>query len=105
MPIQLNSYAEFQKFMDDTCAAVGAPIDLAPHHRFWSVAYNDFITGNVFGVQILIVGNAADSGIIHALKGEAPFDGTSFPQMPPTAAFPQDAIDTVADWINRNCPS
>ncbi len=104
MPLQLNSYAEFQKFMDDTCAAVGALINFAPHHRFWSVPYDDFIAGNVFGVQTLIVGNAADSGIIRALKGEPPFDGSSYEQMPPSGAFPLEAIDAVADWINRNCP-
>jgi hypothetical protein len=81
----------------------------APHGAFWStLAYNDFVNGNVpnVGVPILIKSNSAGSNLILALRGQAPFDGSTFPRMPADGPpFLTDAqIAPIAAWIDAGCP-
>ena len=49
---------------------------------------------------------SARSGLIQALRGEAPFDGRQFPPRPwggaPVAAAD---IQFIADWIDDGCPA
>ena len=119
----LNSYADVQNHLNSVIAQLNSQIGQAPHGPFWNtLTYQQFISGNVPGVsgyapgdppnpngtwQILVVGSSANSNIIKALKGLAPFDGTIFLQMPADGPpyFSDAQIKPLADWIDANCPN
>ena len=109
---KINSYKEFQDFMDACCTKEGADPDMSGHGRWWTaMTYQKFITdGKVKGQRIVIVGDPDNSVMIHALRGD-PLDFTEDPpsrfgRMPKnaTAFFEKADIDEIADWIGRNCP-
>ncbi len=81
----------------------------SPHGAFWNtLSYSDFVTGNVpnVGIPILIKSNSAKSNIILALRGQAPFDGAEFPQMPADGPpyLTEQQIAPIAAWIDAGCP-
>lgn len=109
----LNSYAEVQAFIKDVMEQLGADAEFtAPHANFWAtLSYQDFVNGNVpdingAPVKILVVGNSAQSELIHALKGEGIFaPGGRFARMPSGGPFFSEAqIKELADWIDAGCP-
>ncbi|RYG31807.1 MAG: hypothetical protein EOO01_34980 [Chitinophagaceae bacterium] len=96
-----------------------APPPNSPHKAFWmSMSYSDFTTGNVPGVldpvtkqgiKILQKGNAAESSLILALKGEGPlFDPArgAFGRMPAgnQTPFTPEEITELSNWIDKGCP-
>ncbi|MBD9628014.1 hypothetical protein IB279_34240 [Ensifer sp. ENS06] len=106
----IASYEEFQAFMSETMAALGANPEFAPHEVFWaSLTYDEFTQGNVPGigqaVRILIPGDAARSAFVHALRGEGLFAGSPFRRMPAGGPFmTDDQIGEIAAWIDAGCP-
>lgn len=108
----LNSYADVQKNLNDLVTTLGSNIGGAPHGAFWNtMTYQQFTTGNVPGVKgdwkVLEVSSSGKSNIILALRGDPPFDGSTFPQMPadgPPFASPEQ-IQPLADWIDKGCPN
>lgn len=111
---KINTYAEFQDFMDVCCVKAGADPDISGHGRWWRVMdHNTFVTdGKVKGERIVVVGDPDNSIVIHALRGDTPdFDendpGARFGRMPQGAAsfFENADIDEIADWIRRGCPN
>ncbi|MFM9965430.1 MAG: ferritin-like domain-containing protein [Planctomycetaceae bacterium] len=84
-----------------------------PHGPFWrSQTRNQFVSfevpigGGRPPVPLLVVGDAAASNLIKALKGEPPFgNGQEFPRMPfGFAPLPPEKIAIVEQWINDDCP-
>jgi hypothetical protein len=110
MTNKINSYAEFQKIMDEGCDKVGADPDLSGHGRWWAqMPYQEFITtGTVKEERIVAVGDPDKSILIHALRGDTPdFSPTGkYQRMPKngTGYFDAADIDEIADWISRGCP-
>jgi hypothetical protein len=114
----ISNYAELQAFMIDTLTGYISEStgnneesdaeNNAPHGAFWkTMTYEEFTTGSIFGqYAILVVGNSAESNIIKALKGEAPFDGSVFQRMPGDGPpfFTDDQINEIAAWIDKDCP-
>ncbi|MER8786158.1 hypothetical protein NKH60_34340 [Mesorhizobium sp. M1006] len=110
----INSWAEFQKFLDDCCTRVGAEPDFSGHGRWWqTMTYQKFVTdGSVKGERIVVVGDPNNSTLIHALQGDTPAfsKGGKYGRMPLSISgddfgyFNQDEIDEIKDWILRGCP-
>src|SRR5262249_1086771 len=73
----------------------------------------EFIALKIFGQTLIGPGKAADSAIIKAMRGLAPFGSDETPR-PPGAFFrrmpagrppvPDDSIAFIAQWINDGCP-
>jgi hypothetical protein len=120
MPITpLATYAAVQQFITQVLTQNGdmGKVAGAPHKAFWNtMAYNDFVTGNVPNVDdpntglpmpILVNGNSAQSNLIIALLGIGPMFGDNGPigQMPAGGtAFTLDQIKSIAAWIDNGCP-
>lgn len=111
----INSYAAVQNLLNDFVTSAGVTPALAPHKVFWEdLDYNEFVTGNVPGVQggtipILVKGDADSSNLIKILKG--PLTSFRINQMPEysppyNAASPSqsDVINGLTYWIINNCP-
>jgi len=104
----MKRFTQVKQILDN---AVGGQ-NFGAHGAFWRTLSRDqFVAKSVFGQKLLVVGDAASSNIVHALKGEKPFGtdlgtpGAMFRRMPagrPPVA-PQD-IDFISAWINDGCP-
>jgi hypothetical protein len=83
------------------------PVGQAPHGNMWTRGtspqenYQAFVTGVAIpGYPILIRGNGDKSNIILALRGQAPFDGSTLPRMPLRGPYLDDAtITAISAWI------
>jgi hypothetical protein len=100
-------FADIQQILDH---AIGSA-DIGAHGAFWrGITRDDFIVKKVFGRTLIIVGSSAESNLVKALRGEAPFGkdiGTAdatVRRMPAgmPALSPED-IQTIADWIDHGC--
>jgi hypothetical protein len=115
----VTSYAQLQQYLrqiltGNTSSQTGTTEQAdaqnqSPHGAFWStLAYEDFVTGNVpnIGLPILVKSDSAHSNLILALRGQPPFDGSTFSQMPADGPpFLSDAqIAPIAAWIDAGCP-
>ena len=80
--------------------------NIGQHGNFWRNKTRDqFVALMVMGMQLLVVGDSANSNLIKSLKGLPPFDGTFAPQMPEGyAPVPDPQIQQIAAWIDANCP-
>lgn len=93
----------------DARAPAGAP-------RFWDLSLDEFKDADIYGVRLIAPeqrssccageSRSADSGLIKALRGAPPFDGSRFPPLPWGGA-PVTAADIqfIADWIDDGCPA
>jgi hypothetical protein len=85
---------------------------IGAHRNFWrGLSLEEFKQKKVFGIPLLIVGNADDSNLIKALEGRDPFGsdiGTPdaiFPRMPDGfPPVPAERIDYLRKWIADGCP-
>ena len=84
--------------------------------RFWDQDLEHFKQASIYGVRLIAPeqpgfccsdGNrSARSGLIKALRGEAPFDGRQYPPRPwGGAPVDDDDIQFIADWIDDDCPA
>jgi hypothetical protein len=117
---KLDHYADVQQFIIAIMKANGLGSSGAPHKDFWAtLSYDAFVNGPVPGVSdpdtglpmpILVKGNSAKSNLILALRGTpgTAFDAATgaFGQMPANGPpfFTVDQINSIADWIDCNCP-
>lgn len=115
----INSYAAFQQYFtqilkNNISTETGNDEETdseqqSPHGAFWNtLTYDQFVNGNVpkIGVKILIKGNSAQSNFILALRGQKPFDGSRFQQMPADGPpyLTEEQIAPIAAWIDAGCP-
>ena len=96
--------------------AVGGPdADVASHGPFWREVTRDrFIEMKVGGRKLVTLGDGANSNLVLALKGAAPFGsylddppaGAVTPQMPAYLdPVPPEEISDIEQWINEGCPA
>jgi hypothetical protein len=86
---------------------------IGAHGNFWRNKTRDqFVALRVRGMQLITVGDAAQSSLIKALRGLAPFgqdlenppQGALFPRMPASRpAVPELSIQFIEKWINDGC--
>jgi hypothetical protein len=99
------------EILDTAVQGVG---HIGPHGPFWRNKTRDQFVGLViFGVKVVILNNAEDSGLVKALEGRVPF-GADLPDAPPDATFPRmpgglppvpgDSIQFIRQWIDSGCP-
>jgi photosystem II stability/assembly factor-like uncharacterized protein len=94
--------------------AIGGPrANIGAHGPFWrGLTRGAFVAKKVFSYPIVTIGSSANSNLIKALKGLAPF-GSDLPSPPPGAKFPRmpDGLPPMPDpdiafiskWIDDGC--
>lgn len=99
----------FQKVQSILAAgAGGSHPDHDGHGRFWELPLAEFVALTIYGVKLIAEPGAnrgANSGLIKALKGELPFDGSMFDRMPlgRPPVSPAD-MQFIQSWIDDGCP-
>jgi tyrosinase len=90
--------------------------DAKPKLRFWELSLEEFKQADIYGVRLIApeqpasccsggASRSANSGLIKALRGIAPFDGSRFPPRPWGSSQLSDAdIQFIAEWIDDGCP-
>lgn len=87
---------------------------IGAHGNFWrGKTLGEFVALKVFGQKLIVPGQSAQSAIIKATRGLAPF-GSDVTPRPPGAIFrrmpegrppvPDDSIAFIAKWIDDGCP-
>ena len=106
---------DFQGVVAILDEAIGGPgVGIGAHGAFWrDVSRDEFVAMTVRGKTLLVVGDGANSNLVRALKGEAPF-GRDLPDPPPGATTrrmpagrppaPAESIAAIEQWINDGCP-
>ncbi len=107
----MNRFERVIQILDN---AIGGPdAIIGAHGTFWrGLTRDQFVTKNVFTLDVITVGQGASSNLVKALKGETPF-GSDLPNPPPDAGFPRmpAGLDPVAaqdiafieQWIDEGC--
>jgi hypothetical protein len=107
--IVFTTFAQVQNALQTFITTNNIPTAQAPHGNIWERGsnedeqYQNFVTGvAIAGYSILTKGDGANSNIILALRGQPPFDGSEFPQMPaPNGPYLDNpTIDAIAAWID-----
>ncbi len=102
-----TTFAQVQTALQTFCTTHKIDVANAPHHNMWERGttedehYTNFVTGDAIpGFPILKAGDGNNSNIILALRGQSPFDGSTFPRMPKGGPyFPDTTVDAIAAWI------
>jgi len=86
----------------------------APHRNFWrGQTLDQFVAMKVLGRQLIVRNDAANSALVRALRGLAPFGsdvvprpaGALFRRMPAgRSPVPEQSIAFIENWINAGCP-
>lgn len=107
----MNRFERVIQILDD---AIGGPdATIGAHGAFWRGLTRDaFVATNVFGLDLIVVGQGASSNLVKALKGESPF-GADLPNPAPDAEFPRmpagldpvsaEDIALIERWIDEGC--
>ncbi|HEV3343317.1 MAG TPA: ferritin-like domain-containing protein [Pirellulales bacterium] len=102
-PALLGRFERIRRILD-AATGIGRP----SHGRFWNKPLADFVQLSVEGVPIIAPpgpGRGKNSNLIKALKGETPFDGSDFPQMPKDRLpIALEYIAFIEKWIDDGCP-
>jgi hypothetical protein len=107
-----SSFQDVQNALQTFVTSNNIPISGAPHGNMWQRGttpdqqYKAFVTGDaITGFPIMKVGDGANSNIILALRGQSPFDGSSFPRMPVGGPYLDDGtITAIEGWITAGAP-
>jgi hypothetical protein len=102
---------DFQGVIKILDEAIGGPgVGIGAHRAFWrDISRDEFVAKEVFGKALVVLGDAANSNLVHALKGEFPF-GSDLPNPPQGATtrrmpagrppVPAQSIAAIEQWIN-----
>jgi rubrerythrin len=107
----MNRFERVVELLDASVGGPSAPV--GAHRAFWrNTSRNDFVIRKVYGLQLLVVGDGANSNLVKALKGESPFGadldapppGAEYSRMPAglVAMRPAD-IAFIQRWIDEGC--
>lgn len=105
----------FRRVIDILDEAIGGPqVGIGAHRAFWrGLTREEFVAKKVFGKALVILGDGANSNLVLALKGQAPFGadlsdppaGATISRMPAgLSPVPADSIAFIEGWINDGCP-
>jgi tyrosinase len=113
-----SRYEQFREIMD--AAAGKSTADYGGQGRFWNLKLPDLLKASLHGIPLIAPeqerkascchsgpgeSRSARSGLIRGLRGEAPFDGLSFPRLPwGCEAVKEECIQLIAAWIDDGCP-
>jgi tyrosinase len=114
-PTPNTRYARVQEILSASARGAITP-GSAAKPQFWDVSLEQFKDARIHGVPMIAAeqpasccsgeSRSAKSGLIKALRGEAPFDGSQFPPLPWGGAPVAEAdIQFIADWIDDGCPA
>lgn len=98
-------FKEVIEILDRSVGGPDAPV--GAHGASWRGKTRDqFLELSIFGRKLIKLGDPENSNLILALKGEAPFDGSSFKRMPSGGRppVPDQEIELLANWIRQGCP-
>jgi hypothetical protein len=107
----MNRFERVTQILD---GAIGGPdATIGAHGTFWrGLTRDEFVAKGVFGVELIVVDQGADSNLVNALKGEARF-GNDLPDPPRDAEFPRmpvgfdpvaaEDIAFIEQWIDEGC--
>jgi hypothetical protein len=107
----MNRFQQVKDLLDT--AVGGADADVGgPHGAFWRPQSRDqFVAFDIFGLELVSLGDGGGSNIVKALRGEAPFGadvGTpdaDFRRMPAGLdPMPPEHIAFISAWIDDRCP-
>jgi tyrosinase len=112
VPRPENRYARVKAIL--AAAAGDNTTDYGGLGRFWELPLDDLIEARLFGIRLIApvihaccsdgMSRSASSGLIQALRGVVPFDGSRFPPFMWGGSRVADAdIDFIADWIDDGC--
>jgi len=107
-----NRFGRVLEILDNAVGGPDAPV--GAHGAFWrGLSRDQFVSKKIFGLGLVVVGSAANSNLVKALAGTAPF-GADLPDPPPGATFSRmpSALDPVSaedqqfirQWIDDGCP-
>jgi hypothetical protein len=104
----MKRYDHVKQILND---AVGGDF-IGAHGAFWRPLNREqFIAKIVYGLPIVTLNNGAESNIVKALRGQAPFGsdlgvaGAEYPRMPVGyPPVPDDQILFIEQWITDGCP-
>jgi photosystem II stability/assembly factor-like uncharacterized protein len=105
----------FQRVIDILDESIGGPgVGIGRHGAFWrGLTRDQFVAKKVFGKALVVLGDGANSNLVLALKGLAPFGadqpdppaGATMSRMPVALdAVPAESISFIEQWINDGCP-
>ncbi|MBY5560562.1 YCF48-related protein [Rhizobium leguminosarum] len=108
----MNRFQRVIEILDGAVGGPGTPVGF--HGAFWrNITRDAFVARQVFGLQLITVGDGVGSNLVKALKGQAPF-GADLPDASPDATFsrmpsglqsvPPLEIAFIETWINDGCP-
>jgi len=108
-PVDEKRFARVKAILD---TAVAGQNNIGPHGPFWrGLTRDQFVAKKVFQQQLVVPGNTADSKILNALRGQAPFGadigtaGATFRRMPAgLPPVPAGDIAFIETWIADGCP-
>lgn len=102
------TYSQVQQALD---RAINDVANIGAHGAFWrTLTRDEFVVKKVFGKQLVVGGDPANSNILKALRGETPFgsdtgtSGAALRRMP--AGLPpmrEEDIALIETWIRNGC--
>jgi hypothetical protein len=103
------TFSDIQAILD---RAIGGG-EIGAHGAFWrGVTRDQFVAKSVYGLPVVTLRDGANSNIVKALKGQAPFGddigtpGATMPRMPDGMdPMPPADIATIQSWIDQGCPA
>ena len=80
-----------------------------PNHsgtgKFWDLPRDRFVATIVRGLPVIVPGDPASSGLIKAIRGIVPFDGSRFERMPENGPYVTEVdIALIEGWIRDGAP-
>jgi hypothetical protein len=107
--LPVPTYSQVQQALD---RAIQGMASIGAHGTFWrTLTRAEFVVKKVFGKQLVVVGDPANSNLLKAVRGQLPFGsdtgtpGASLRRMP--AGLPQMSntdILLIENWIQNGCP-
>ena len=106
----MTNFQQVVQILDD--AVGGSTVNIGAHRAFWrGLTRDQFVKLKIFGRDVIEVGKGADSLLVKALRGQAPFGadlspppaGAMWPRMPEDLPPVADSdIAVIQEWIAKD---